>query len=561
MADNNLIKPVLATDPNPVMVSTFAEPSYATLTLVYGKEKDPAASWPIDCSELRISIPTGRQATALTGDPQRINPSTGVVIDGTGKKWNIARDSTDPNRTEYTLVPDDDATFDGTWQLDVKLSGIEVNGAVGPVSIVVGERTKTAGGDWTEREGRVEVVKRDDVFFLHSLRPEKTIIARGEKVKLHWEGSTNAEYTMYYRDQEGDQCPKLTNPGGTWTSPPLVEATNFTLKATLGEKDLYQTTHVRVAEPDIRVHTLGVADKVVSNLVVDTAKALTIRTLSGAGSPIKVTNSLDQSDTSASIITGTGGLTAKGNVSAVGDGKVVRIRELQGPSGEELVIKNGLQTDGVTVQGDLTAIASGKKVRIRDLRGPSRQPLVINSHTELRDNTDLTVTGTGKLKAIKAEFTGGVTVTKDGSLSVAGLLSATGKTSMVGDVQSFGLTWNTTKKFTAPTSGLAIGVVQCTGASRNPMVKLVSGGKSVEATARKHNSPAATAFATTVLPVKKGAACYVDFVDSGGDDDSDYKYAWLMWIPFGAGSISLAPALADEGVADEHDAVEVEPAD
>ncbi|WP_433261522.1 hypothetical protein ACQPZF_27055 [Actinosynnema sp. CS-041913] len=523
MPDDNLIKPVLATDPDPLTVSTFAEPSYATLTLVYGREKDPAASWPTDCCKLRISIPTGRSATALTGDPQRITPSTGVFTDGTGKRWHVARDSTDPNRTEYTLVPEDNATFDGTWQLDVKLSGIEVNGAIGPVTIELAERTKTAGEEWTERKGHVEVVKRDDVFFLHSLRPADNVISRDGTAQLNWEGSTNAQYTVYYRDKDGeDQAKVLDNPGGTWTSPPLVDATNFTLKATLGDKDLYQTTHVRVADPDVRVHTLGVADKVVSDLVVDTAKTLKVRTLSGGGSAIKVRDDLDQSGTVASITTGTGGFTANGHVSAIAEDKIVYIREL---------------------------------------RGGSEEVLKIGSTTEIYRGASLKITGYGRLVTPKAEFTGEVTVTEEGSLTVAGLLSAFGETRLVGGMQSFELEWNTAHKFTAPTSGLAIGIVLSTSIHSNPMLELKTGGVSAQATARRYNTDRGNTYSTTVLPVKRGVDCTVSFVDNGGASGRQGKYAWLRWVPFGDGTISLDPAPAEVDDFDQHDAAEPEPFD
>ncbi|GAA2687960.1 MULTISPECIES: hypothetical protein [Actinosynnema] len=476
MSDDNLIKPVLGTDPDPLMVSTFAEPSYATLTLAYGKEKAAGASWPIECSKLVISIPTGRQATALTGDPQRINPSTGIITAGNGKKWSIAKDSTDPNRTDYTLVPDDDATFDGTWQLNVELSGIEVNGAIGPVTLGLTEKTKTSGGEFTERTGHVEVVKRDDAFSFHSLRPTKNVIERNGTVQLNWEGSSNAEYTVYFRDKDGeDRATPLPNPGGTWTSPALVEATNFTLKATLGDKDLYQTTHVWVAEPDLRVNTLGVADHVVSDLTVAKDKTLRASTLRGTdGSVIKVGNTLDQESTTSSLITGTGGVQANGNLSASG-------------------------------------------------------------------TTTLT----------KVFMSDAVTVTSEGSFTVEG------ETSLVDSPQSIELDRNSDRKFTAPTSGVAIGIVRNTSGTGSPLIKLAVAMKSFEATAPLTNG--SSAYSTTVLPVKKGAVCSVKFEDSDGVSGDDRNRAWLMWVPFGKGErIELDAASAAVG---EHDAVEAEPSD
>jgi hypothetical protein len=260
--NNNLLKPALETDPNPLRVSTFAEPEYGTLTFHFGVDHTDVR-WPIYCQQFTISIPTGRKATALTGDPQLIEYSASPVHGHhQGTKWNMQRNTTDPNKAVFDCVPETTtAKFDGTWQVSFTLRGIELNGAIGPVSITIDEHTsRTESGGYEIRTGRVEVIKRDDTFYFHSFRATHTIINRDHPVTLHWEGSTNAIYTMYYRDKNGhDKAEILTNPGGTWTlQEGLLDNTNFTLKATINRKDYYQTTHLQVNNPNTTINQLTV---------------------------------------------------------------------------------------------------------------------------------------------------------------------------------------------------------------------------------------------------------------------------------------------------------------
>lgn len=107
MPDNNLLKPEVETDPDPMRVSTFAEPEYGKVTFYFGFELASGGRWPIYCKQLRISIPTGRKSSALTGDPQLISYSASAVhgIDQ-GRKWNIERNTNDPNKVVFTCTPD-----------------------------------------------------------------------------------------------------------------------------------------------------------------------------------------------------------------------------------------------------------------------------------------------------------------------------------------------------------------------------------------------------------------------------------------------------------------------
>lgn len=95
-------------------------------------------------------------------------------------------------------------------------------------------------------------------------------------------------------------------------------------------------------------------------------------------------------------------LTANGNVTAVTGGTIFRVRELRGPSGENLNINSTisvLKDNSVNIAGDMTvngnvsAVTSGTVFRIRDLRGPYGENLGIDSTVEVKSGNDITRAG------------------------------------------------------------------------------------------------------------------------------------------------------------------------
>ena len=312
-----MLIPVIATDPDPLRVSTYAEPEYGKVTFQFGKHKASGVNWPIYCQKLTISIPTGRKNTALTNEPGLISSfASDVQGKDQGRQWSITKNTTkEPNMVVFECLPDNAAKFDGNWQVIFTLSDIEVNGAPGTVWITIEETTSRRPTDGFEkRTSHHKIAKTDDSFYFHSFRPAKTIVDRLKPVKLDWSGSNNATYVMYYRDKNGsDQAPVLTNPGGTWTlREGLADSTNFTLKATVGQKDYYQTTHVKINDPDFTVNTLVTLDSATTHgssffwgtsffndhVFVDSEKSLTV----------------DGPVVANSTLSATGNITANGNL-------------------------------------------------------------------------------------------------------------------------------------------------------------------------------------------------------------------------------------------------------
>ncbi|WP_336048076.1 hypothetical protein [Streptomyces sp. CA2R101] len=273
-----VLPPSMVEDPSPLRVSTFSKPEYGKLTFVYGKVKDDSATWPVHCKRFTVRIPTGRQASALTSEPTLIRAES-TVPDGK-RQWKVDRYS-NPNEVVFTCQPEGGpAEFDGIWSFQLELRGIEINGGMGPVNITWEESTSTTGedGPFIERSGRGEVSKRDDSFYLHSFRPAAVAINRNTKATLHWEGTPNAIYTMYYRAQDGSQQAS-TAKDGIWESPvTLLDDTTFTLQAAMGNETRYLTTHVKVNNPDITVNNVTAN----GDVAIAPEKALKVTNISDA---------------------------------------------------------------------------------------------------------------------------------------------------------------------------------------------------------------------------------------------------------------------------------------
>ncbi|MGW7582293.1 hypothetical protein ACWGKU_06295 [Kitasatospora sp. NPDC054768] len=381
-----LLPPVLVPS-DPIHVSTFAKPEYADLTFTYGKVKS-GGNWPVHCKSFTVSIPTGRQATALTSEPSLIHYELTVP---TGRRaWTVEADTRDPDKVVFTCSPppDEPAAFDGTWSVELKLWGIEVNGGVGKVDITWEESTSTTGedGPYQERAGTGTVSKSDDSFYLHSFRPATVAIKRGTKPTLHWNGTAQAKYTMYYRKPDGTQG-SATASGDSWTSPvDLVDDSSFILQAEMGNEVRYLTTSIKVNDPDIAVTSVAAPTATgsisIKNNIVTTGdltlgpnKTLDVdhinaRTANGA---IKVGNDLTiatskalKVDTvQATTVTGTisvkNGLTLATGKTLTANGPILAQNDLTVSASHTFRANyiNSTNGDAITVRDNLT-LATGK---------------------------------------------------------------------------------------------------------------------------------------------------------------------------------------------------------
>ncbi|UKY48515.1 hypothetical protein [Streptomyces inhibens] len=530
-----LLPPAMVPDPSPLHVSTFAKPEYAKLTFTYGRVKS-GANWPVHCKWFKVRIPTGRQASALTSEPALIRSE--LTVPSGKRPWNVERDARDPNQVVFTCSPppDEPAAFDGTWNVQLELWGIEVNGGAGPVNITWEESTSTTGADgaYRERTGRGEVSKRDDSFYLHSFRPASVVINRNTKATLHWEGTPHAIYTMYYRKPNGTQG-SSTAKDGAWTSPEnLVDDTSFTLKATMGNETRYLTTYIKVNNPDIIVNTATAGGLIRARDGItgpDDESPLTVR--GGAG--LLVHTSLDVgthagSTTIRNPLTVGGQLTVNGETElnkyvevnahvTVTGGNSIRTTHIRGPVNEPLTIdadKKGVTIEGaltangnvtanrdVTAHGNVTAVGADKIVRIRRLLGNGNVPLEIGSSTKF-------VTGTN--------------VTFDGTLQVNGIAHVFGKPKRL----TQGL--NGTRTYTTTTSGFVIAHYRSGSRGRVKVSVTIDGVSIPDATDLTGTYWQTNQSGVAVFPVPAGNFAVKADIGSGSSVD-------IWWTAVGTGSL------------------------
>ncbi|GAB2724985.1 hypothetical protein [Kitasatospora kifunensis] len=275
-AETNLLKPARGTVPSPLRVSTMDELEYGSVVLRFGRDL-PAAVSKVYCRGITVTVPTGRSGTDLTLEPSLITTVVSKVEgEAQGAEWNVVRDTTDPNKAVFSLVPDTTAVFDGTWAVSFTLSGIEVNPSIGTVTLAIEEMTSTTGADgsYLKRTGEVEVKKGNDEFFFRSLHPRTVVINRGSTVDLLWEAPADNRivYTMYYRKADGTEASDSVQAnfvGRVWKSPVMDDNANFTLMAELDGLEYFLTTSLTVNNPNIVVNDITTSGNVTVDPGVD----------------------------------------------------------------------------------------------------------------------------------------------------------------------------------------------------------------------------------------------------------------------------------------------------
>ncbi|WP_406230021.1 hypothetical protein [Nocardia sp. NBC_01009] len=243
LVNRNSIPTALVTAPNPLPVSTFDELQYGRLRFTVG----PSSGSDVPrCTGIAIRVPVGRQAGAIADHAASARGS--VYFGDTGVHWTpLAPDLSDPDLAVFRFVPDSPDVFDNTRRAEFTISGLDMNGAPGRALIGV-EQVVVA--EW-EAQGylltrsQYEIEKVANEFYVHGFRPASTVVDYNQPATLLWNGVRHAKYTISYRDSTGtEQTVEVS--GGSWTSPPLTDATNFTLTATRGGHVRYLTTHIEV---------------------------------------------------------------------------------------------------------------------------------------------------------------------------------------------------------------------------------------------------------------------------------------------------------------------------
>ncbi|WP_418155344.1 hypothetical protein [Actinoalloteichus caeruleus] len=137
--------------PSPKGVPT----GFTSVRLPLGEGHGKQAEWPIRCTRVSVAFDVG--FTRTSSEPISVHTSlTPVSGRDQGRRWWTVANTTDPARVVVDCVPEDTASFDGTWSVTVT---IELDAPVAD-TVEVTEVTATATSDFATRTGTVPVTLR-----------------------------------------------------------------------------------------------------------------------------------------------------------------------------------------------------------------------------------------------------------------------------------------------------------------------------------------------------------------------------------------------------------------
>ncbi|WP_190021250.1 hypothetical protein [Streptomyces hiroshimensis] len=236
------------TDPAPIQVSQGTTPATATLRITVTNHQQT----PVHVEEVRFSYPVGSGPGDLTA-----KPDSGVLDIDDGQKWVFERDSETP---AFILRPRrPNRPFPSKDQVEVSITGIEVNPAVGTSKLTV---TETLQGGGEPRQEEWPLAKVPAGFTVSDFRPTYILVRSGSPAELTWRGTSRdgATYTMLHGGDPVDVT-GIRN----WPTPNLHRDTAFVLAVEVdvdGNVAEYAlTTAVTVARPDLTIGDLTVHGK------------------------------------------------------------------------------------------------------------------------------------------------------------------------------------------------------------------------------------------------------------------------------------------------------------
>ncbi|ARF53244.1 hypothetical protein [Streptomyces gilvosporeus] len=533
-----LLPYAVETFPPELNASTPGKPVTATLKVVVGA----GLTRSVRCDRLTVKLRIGEGASAWTGNRTALD--SGVVggeSPGQGDGWTKYDGYPEGDWQVFEFEPTTTAVFDGNWRLTLNVFNIEVNSAPGWAEFQVVEKTSTSGAT-TDKATNAQYQKAPSAFVFHSFHPKDLLVGNGDRATLLWQGTQDAAYTMYWGETHEELKFGPDQPFGEWRSPELHTPTGFMLQARYTEDGkTYErtlTTTVSVIKPDLELRHLTVNGTLTAKGAVTAEGTLT------ANSTI----------TANGALTVDGDTALNGHVTAVGSGKIVRIRELRGP------VKSGGQTadPALLIKSDVT-VNSANLLSVRNMIGLGTYPTIdIEGHLKL-SSSGRTTTINGPLVA-----KGNVTLDQkslhqppqDNKLTVKSAAAMEGATKFTGPVQgyrtSYSRNWGqntaptSSNKYTAtaPTDGLLYGQILCYDNTRYNDNIGFKGSLHVTVAGRTYRcdapilrqSGAGAQHYTLTAPVRQGDSIAVHITN---DTTSIYysKLAiGLVWRPFGQDS-------------------------
>ncbi|MBC2877500.1 MULTISPECIES: hypothetical protein [Streptomyces] len=207
----------------------------------------------VACGKLVFQFPVG------TGKESLFTSATWKSVLGiapTTGGWKLEKDPKVEGRFTATTSsePKGDFTF-GFKQ-------ITVHDRHGVATIAITENSAKTGNTATDRPAKVQVEKVSTAVKFTNLRTDPADVACGNPVTVKWEGSSTAEYTVYYNTDDTAPAPQLKD--GTWstTVQNVTYPTTFVVRAQSveGNQTLhnYQSIHATVRRPKVVTGDLAV---------------------------------------------------------------------------------------------------------------------------------------------------------------------------------------------------------------------------------------------------------------------------------------------------------------
>ncbi|ONK14052.1 hypothetical protein [Streptomyces sp. MP131-18] len=398
-----------ATRPAPLQASSPGTPVKGTINLAV---TPPPGGQDVYCDQIKVAVPANEQngGAFFTEQPVFSTSSDKWVITTfaqiAGQELGLEAGTTwwraifHPVAEEYDLIRDPVA---------FGLSGT-LSTSTGSLTYLILEHsgTTTDRSSYTNKKAELTLVVTEPVFYLQSFLARgseatapQTKFAGGSPVHLSWE-SNGAFFRLY----DGDGQILHQGPETFFTLENGVSNdTTFTLEASMspetqgnGFEPIYQYATLTVTVTDPTLDRLTVSGLLSARAGVEVAgtlsanEDLTVSGLLSARARVEVAGTLSANEdltvsgalSANSDLTVVGDLNAHGNVSAVNDDKIFRIRELRGPNGSHLSVNSSVDVlsgcdvsihDALRVSGHLerggsTVVADGDRIGLNNTHYP-----------------------------------------------------------------------------------------------------------------------------------------------------------------------------------------------
>ncbi|WP_405842370.1 hypothetical protein OG528_29000 [Streptomyces platensis] len=142
----------LETTPSPA-TADHNTPRFGKLRLTVGDDTQGRSDQVVRCTRITVTMPAITSDPAPLRQPLSITTAAPTVHERAhGREWWIVPNTTHPAATVFTLLPEEPAHFDGTWQVTFL---IETDPGFETTTVHITEETATGNSDITARTARI----------------------------------------------------------------------------------------------------------------------------------------------------------------------------------------------------------------------------------------------------------------------------------------------------------------------------------------------------------------------------------------------------------------------